>query len=158
MKRAVWFFTLAAAANYAALIWAGVLTLGGLKPLDLRITGYSYEDVLYYLSWLDLEAAQILTTTVRRLDTSFPILLGLALAGWLWQAVGQRRAWRFVVLVPFAYIAADLYENHLVGEILAGILPSAELVARASLMTMLKWALLVLSFVGLVGLTTGEED
>ena len=62
------------------------------------------------------------------------------------------------VLVPLAYTAADLYENQLIAQILTGMLPSPELVERASLITMVKFGLVVLSGLVLFGAASGGDD
>ncbi len=159
MKRGVWALTFAAAVNYAVLVWVGMDAMGGQKPLDLYYFGYSYDDVMRLLTRLDFESALFVGNTVRMIDTSFPILFGLALAGWIWiGAQGRSLLWRLAVLVPLAYTAADLYENQLIAQILTGMLPSPELVERASLITMVKFGLVVLSGLVLFGAASGGDD
>lgn len=141
MKRAVWALTIAAAANYALLIWYGMKVLGGEKPLDLYILGYTHEQVMAFLAGLEPGVAQSLTTEVRMIDTSFPILLGAALAGWMLIAGAGRGLARIVAaLVPIGYAFADLYENHLIANILMSAMPSVEQVTLASTMTIIKFA------------------
>lgn len=159
MKRGVWALTIAAAINYAVLIWVGMGAMRGQKPLDLYYFGYSYDDVMALLMRLDFESALYVAGTVRMIDTSFPILLGLALAGWIWiGAHGRSAVWRLAVLVPLAYTAVDLYENQLIAQILTGMLPSPELVEWASLVTMVKFGLVGLSAIVLFGAASGGDD
>ena len=159
MKRGVWALSFAAAINYAVLVWVGMDAMGGQKPLDLYYFGYSYDDVMALLMRLDFESALFMGNTVRMIDTGFPILLGLALAGWIWiGAQGRPSVWRLAVLVPLAYTAADLYENQLIAQILTGMLPSPELVEQASRMTMVKFGLVALSAIALFAAASGGED
>lgn len=141
MKRAVWALTFAAAANYALLVWYGMKVLDGAKPLDLYVLGYSHEQVMTFLASLKPGVAMKLVNEVRLIDTSFPILLGFALAGWLWIASEGRGLLRPVAaLVPLVYAGVDLYENHLVAGILTSAMPSPDQVALASAMTIIKFA------------------
>lgn len=146
MKVSVWIVTLLAVASYAALIWVGMAAYAGQKPLELRVLGYSHSDVMQMLNALPIGAGEAILTDVRRLDTVFPVLLGLALSGWLWLAsTGRGFALRLAALgVPAAYTAVDLYENALVARIIGGAFPSESLVAAASTATMVKFGLLAL--------------
>ena len=164
MNKIVWGLTIAAVLNYAVLIWYMMFELApataGLKPLDLRILGYSYDDVLTYLAALRFDTAELLTGRIRWIDTSFPILFGLAGAGWVWLVSASRSTpVRLIgVLFPIAYMIFDLIENALVGRILLGAIPPEDLVSTASLMTIIKFACVALSFGALFMLIGGEEE
>ena len=155
MSRIVWALTIAALINYGVLIWYMMFELApataGLKPLDLRIFGYSYEDVMAYLAALRFDTAQLLTGRIRIIDTSFPILFGAAGVGWIWSLSASRpTAVRLgAISLPIAYAIFDLIENALVGRILMGAMPSVELVSMASTMTIIKFICVALSFVAL---------
>ena len=155
MSRIVWALTIAALINYGVLIWYMMFELApataGLKPLDLRILGYSHDEVLTYLAALRLDTAQLLTGRIRLIDTSFPILFGAAGVGWIWmQSTTRAMPVRLIaVSLPIAYTVLDLIENALVGRILMGAMPSVELVSMASTMTIIKFVCVALSFVAL---------
>ena len=164
MSKLVWGLTIAAVLNYAVLIWLMVFDLapatGGLKPLDLRVFGYSYDEVLTYLDALRFESAALLTGPVRWIDTSFPVLFGLAGVGWIWIS-SKTRGWatRSIALAfPVAYAVTDLIENVYVGRILTGAFPSETLVSTASLLTMVKFACVVLSFAALFLVLDNEAE
>ncbi|MDP7150804.1 MAG: hypothetical protein QGI08_13785 [Paracoccaceae bacterium] len=143
MKRAVWALTFAAAANYALLFWYGMRVLDGQKQLDLYVLGYSHPQVMAFIAGLEPGMAQKLTTEVRLIDTSFPILLGLALVGWTLIAGKGLGLVRVVAaLIPLAYALVDLYENHLIAGILTSALPGVEQVALASAATITKFILI----------------
>lgn len=155
--RALWLITLAALLNYAVLIWIGTTQLvpmtAGLQPLDLRVTGYSHGDVLAYVAVLDRASIELLTT-LRWVDTSFPMLFALALIGW-----GRRWAVGFplhirglAVILPLAYFLADMAENTVVARIFTKAMPSIELVQMASTLTIVKFIAVALAVLLLMGL------
>lgn len=151
MKRAVWALTFAAAANYALLIWYGTQVLDGQKPLDLYVLGYSHEQVMAFIAGLEPGVVRALTTEVRLIDTGFPILFGLALVGWMLIAgAGRGLARVAAALIPMGFALADLYENHLIAGILTSAMPSADQVALASAMTIIKFVLVAGSAVVLL--------
>ncbi len=152
MKRVVWALTTAALLNYGVLMWYMMFELTpatrGLKPLDLRMLGYSYDDVMTYFAALSFETAELLTGRVRMIDTSFPILLGAAGVGWIWMLSASRSMIIRLgtIALPIAYTVFDLIENELVGRILYGAIPSPEEVSMASTITVIKFACVALSF------------
>lgn len=164
MSKLVWGLTIAAVLNYAVLIWLMVFDLapatGGLKPLDLRVFGYSYDEVLVYLDALRFETAAMLTGPVRWIDTSFPVLFGMSGVGWIWLSSATRALpIRLVAMAfPIAYAAIDLIENVYIGRILMGAFPSETLVGTASLLTICKFACVVLSFAALFLVLDNEAE
>jgi len=164
MNRLIWAITIAAAANYAVLMYFMMFQIapatGGLKPLDLRILGYSYEDVMAFLAALRFETVDLLVGLVRIIDTSFPILLGAAGVGWIWMMSASRSTIVRLAAcaIPIAYAVFDLIENALVGQILRGAMPPVELVETASTITLLKFACVAASFVALYFVMGGERE
>lgn len=160
MRRLVWIVTALAVACYGLLIWVGMDAYAGQKPLDLRVFGYSYDQAMSLVAALPMGAAERIVTEVRLIDTCFPVLFGLAMAGWGWLAstgrgLGVRAA---AILVPFAYTATDLYENALVATILSRAIPTEAMVQAASTATMVKFALVALAGLLLFWLASGKED
>jgi hypothetical protein len=164
MSKLVWGLTIAAVLNYAVLIWLMVFDLapasGGLKPLDIRVFGYSYDEVLTYLDALRFETAAMLTGPVRWIDTSFPVLFALSGVGWIWISSATRGLpIRLGAMVfPVAYGLFDLIENVYIGRILMGAFPSETLVSTASLLTISKFACVVLSFAALFLVLDNEAE
>lgn len=164
MSKLVWGLTIAAVLNYAVLMWLMVFDLapasGGLKPLDIRVFGYSYDEVLTYLDALRFETAAMLTGPVRWIDTSFPVLFALSGVGWIWMSSATRALpIRLVAMAfPIAYAAIDLIENVYIGRILLGAFPSEDLVSTASLLTICKFACVVLSFAALFLVLDNEAE
>ena len=131
---------------YAALIWVGVTRLmpeaGGQPPLDLRIMGYGVTEARAFLEALTDEGRRLWAGPIRWLDTAFPLLMGSLLAALI---LRLGRPW--LAPVPFAYTAADLWENARVREMIAagpeGLTPA--MVEGASAVTQGKFALLAMS-------------
>ena len=129
-------------AVYAALIWTGATAVipeaGGMWPFDLRATGYTPSEATAFLAALSADGRAAYLGPVAMLDTLFPPLLGLLLASLIWR-------WGRPLLapVPFLYVAVDLWENAVVGRILAS--NDATLAGSASNLTQAKYALLAMS-------------
>lgn len=129
-------------AVYGALIWTGVTAVmpeaGGLLPFDLRATGYTEAEAAAFLAALSADGRAAYLGPVAMLDTLFPPLLGLLLASLIWR-------WGRPLLapVPFLYVAVDLWENAVVGRMLAS--NDAALAGSASNLTQAKFALLAMS-------------
>lgn len=124
-----------------------------LLPFDLRLSGYSFEDAGTFLTALGADGTAFYQHTQHLLDAVFPSLLSLtlffAIASLLPQRIG---GWRWLVAVVALLSASlDLMENLAVDRLLVAgadaITPA--MVAEASQWTMLKFALLAISF-GLV--------
>jgi len=87
-------------------------------------------------------------------------LFGLAGVGWIWIS-SKTRGWatRSIALAfPVAYAVTDLIENVYIGRILTGAFPSETLVSTASLLTMVKFACVVLSFAALFLVLDNEAE
>ncbi len=140
---------LAALISYAALNYVAWTRLtpgaGGLAPFDLRVTGYSAQDVTDYLAVLTPDALAAYQGPIAAIDTFFPVALTL----WLWSlAVGGRRIAYLGAVVVAGYLAADLMENAAVQRLLTTpMLVDPDLAARASLLTVLKFASLAVGAV-----------
>lgn len=108
---------------------------GGLRPFDLRPFGYSPEEAQSFLDALSAEGRAYYALIQHRLDLVFPPLLAL------WLCLSARKL--FAVRVAFAIcvvavvgMAADLGENHFVGELLKGF--DTETVRLVSRLTVVK--------------------
>lgn len=127
---------------YLALIWTGAARLmpeaGGQWPLDLRATGYDAAEAAVFLDALTETGKAVYLGPVVSLDTVFPPLLALLLASLIWRC-GRP----LLAPVPFLYAAVDLWENAVVGQMVATGDPA--LAASASNLTQAKYALLVMS-------------
>jgi hypothetical protein len=114
MARALsWGLPLLTLAVYLWLVLGHGLALqamaGGLPPFDLRISGYDLAQARAYLAALPPEGYALYLGPIARLDTVFPILMGLTLIWWMrpWgRAFGS-----VAVTVALAYVALDLLEN-----------------------------------------------
>jgi hypothetical protein len=133
-------------AVYLALLWTGAVALmpqaGGQWPFDLRATGYSPDEAAAFLAVLTDAGRVAYLGPVAMWDTVFPPLLALLLASLIWR-------WRRPLLapVPFLYAAVDLWENAVIGRMVAT--GDTSLAASASNLTQAKYALLVMAL-GLV--------
>lgn len=133
---------------YGLLVgWAGqdmiAMTNGAPIP-DLRVTGYSADDIRALLTGAEPGFAEAYGRISRTWDVAVPILFALTFGYGIWLGGG---AWRWFALVPVVMGLSDLTENALVtNSLLAG--PDAldpGTIARASAATMTKWALLPVS-------------
>ncbi len=129
-----------AAACFLAL---AVLSIGWLEPdghkvFDSRLFGYSPEQAEAYLAALGPRARALYLGLFRGLDTVFPALLAVGLAGIILQR--PRGAMRVLALgAVLLYLVADYSENALVAALLRGG-PDAQTVWWASRATLTKWA------------------
>lgn len=112
---------------------------GGLAPFDLRIAGYDLAQARRYLAALPPEGYAMYLGPIARLDTAFPILMGLTLIWWMrpWgSAFGS-----VAVTVALAYVGLDLFENRATAALFAqgpvGI--DAAQVRKASTLTQAKF-------------------
>jgi hypothetical protein len=139
-----------------------VLSKGGLEPdglknFDSRFFGYSPQEARTYLAALELvpQARDTYLGMFRWLDTVFPVLLTISLAGAVWLNTSQMSALRrmLILCAPGGYLLMDLLENAEVARMVqAGSSVADDVVMRASGFTTAKWVLLMVSLVLMIGL------
>ena len=114
MSRAItWLLPLATAAVYGWLVLGpgrelGALA-GGLPPPDLWIGGYDLPAMRAWLLALPPEGVALYLGPVARLDTAFPLLMGVTLLWWMRPLRGLFGA--IAALSALAYVGLDLAEN-----------------------------------------------
>lgn len=146
-----WTLPLATVAVYAWLVLgpgAEVIRLaGGLPPFDLRPTGYDLAQARAYLAALPPEGVAVYLGPVARLDTAFPVLLGLTLLWWM--RPFDRAFGAVCAAAALAYVALDLLENRAVADLLRSgpFAVEADAVLRASQLTQAKFAAVALAAV-----------
>ncbi|MEM9967291.1 MAG: hypothetical protein AAF755_04230 [Pseudomonadota bacterium] len=145
---AIWWMLLGA----AGIVFAALLVLSGgwIAPseqpiFDVRLAGYDTAAAQAFVDALSAEQRRLYLGVFRTLDTAFPVLLAATLLFGLWILAGA--GWRFsqicAAFFAAAYLVADLWENALVAEILRSTATvDADLVARASALTVSKWVTL----------------
>lgn len=125
----------------------------GLLPFDLRPLGYGQAEAVAFLSALGEAGLARYAGAQHVLDAVFPPLLFATLAIALWHlSEGVARPTRIALVVVAAIgMAADGFENVAVREMLAagpdGVTP--DMVARASFLTVMKWAAYLVSALAL---------
>lgn len=136
---ALWMASLLWFAAMAAFV-AGRLGPQGATPLpDASLTGHSVDSLTAWAAGMTEAGRALFLGPYRLMDTVFPLLLALTLA-----VTGGRRRWWLGALAG-AYALLDLAENASIAAILraAPALPDADQVARASLLTIAKWAAVI---------------
>ncbi|HWT02429.1 MAG TPA: hypothetical protein VN256_19410 [Pyrinomonadaceae bacterium] len=112
---------------------------------DTRWRGYSSEDVRKFFHDIGKDGRRLYAGTQRTLDVAFPLVYGSLFASLIILLYGPRGA-RYLVLAPVSAAVMDLAENavlsHLALRFEEGSPPP---VKAASIFTMLKWALCVIS-------------
>jgi hypothetical protein len=106
----------------------------------MRPGGYGVDEARAFLTALSAEGREFYLRVQHRLDLVYPPLMALA-TGWaLVRLAPGGGAWRLMALVPVLGMVFDWLENAAVARMLAagpeGL--TAEMVARASLMSQLK--------------------
>ncbi len=126
-------------------------TAGGLRLLDMRFTGYSYEEVQEFVSAIGDEGAALYLGAQYWLDMVFPPLLGAVIFlffRWLFPGLPGL----VIGIVSLTYVAADILENLAVAAILRagadGLTP--EMAATASKWTTAKWGIAIVGLVTLI--------
>ncbi len=126
---------------------------GGLRLLDMRFTGYSFDDARTYIAALGDEGTELYLNKQLRLDMVFPPLLGAVLfltfrwlfPGWVGWTIGA---------LSLTSIPVDYLENAALAAMLRagadGITP--QMAEPAHQWTTLKW---IFAFVGLLALVVG---
>ncbi|UWR23267.1 hypothetical protein [Sulfitobacter sp. S190] len=112
----------------------GWLQPGGLRIFDSRLLGYDVADAQTYIDSLTPAARGLYLGVFRVLDTLFPVFASAAMIGAV--LVGKGRAWVPALAIPVAFLALDLTENALVGQMLR---EGPALAETASRITMAKW-------------------
>ena len=116
---------------------AEIERITGVRPFDMRPTGYSFDDALSLISALGEEGRRFYPTMQIPLDTVYPALLAISSASslyWLSQSFGSTAQWyRAVAAVAYFAAIADYAENGLIVWMLnAGLGVPDELVTAAS--------------------------
>lgn len=140
-KSLIWPVAAATLASYLVLVgWLGPqVDAGGLRPFDLRPSGYDLDGARAFLAALTPEGRAIYLGPVRIADTVFPLLMTLTFV-----LVSRGLGW-IAVLPALAYGGLDLAENAQVAALLrSGVLDPAA-VALASLLTMTKFGAFALA-------------
>ncbi|NTT86257.1 hypothetical protein [Tabrizicola fusiformis] len=141
--------TYLALAAVVLALWALMVTVtgpairkaaGGLAPFDLRITGYDLAEVQTFLGRISAPGRDLYLEAQMRLDTLFPVLLGLFLT-WSFVVLYPRLPAIGLAIIAMAGAGADLLENARVAAMLRAPEVTAEMAAAASQATVAKWAL-----------------
>ena len=154
MRLVNWLLPLAALATYLVLMLVlaprVLAETAGMRPFDLRVTGYSADEARTYLAAMTPAGQALYLGWIRIIDTVIPILvmltLCLPLRHWHW-------AW---TLPALAFAALDLAENSAVARLIrTGAQVDDASVALASALTMTKFAVLAVAVaVALAGLVS----
>jgi hypothetical protein len=148
-----WTVILATGSIYLAMLLWSLPELarmaGGLRPFDMRPTGYSTAEARAFLAALDEEGRTFYRQVQHGLDFAFPGLFALSLI------LGfQRLASRPVAMVLSAIAIAsagfDWAENAAVAGLLATPDPTDAAIAMASRMTVMKSALVTLAMTAML--------
>lgn len=140
--------------TYGVLAGVGVtnLTLSdeGLIPFDLRFSGYTLTEAQTYLALMNADQAALYSGFLRRIDTVFPVLMGLWMGWCLWGLTRRIHPWSRIILlvVPACYTVMDLCENALVSDMVqqGAVGVQDELVILASSYTVTKFVMLFVAF------------
>ena len=126
-------------------------TADGLRLLDMRFTGYSYEDVQEFVAAIGQDGTALYLGAQYWLDMIFPPLLGAVIFlffRWLFPGFPGL----VIGIVSLTYVAADILENLAVAAILHagadGLTP--EMAATANQWTTTKWGLALIGLAMLV--------
>ncbi len=115
---------------------------GGLLPFDLRPTGYTPEEARAFLSALSEEGRAVYSGPQRLLDSIYPALLAVVLAGAV-KVLFRRGLLRIVLMLAvLGGMLADYAENMRVAGLLAAGPEAADaMIAAASRATVAKSAM-----------------
>ena len=125
----------------------------GFMIFDSHLRGYSPVMAKAFLEAITAEQTQVYLGIFRQIDTVFPVLATISLAGAIWlNARGVRWGLRGVAaLCPLVYLMLDLAENAAVAQMLRiGPLVFDGSILQASALTQGKWICLAVSFILLV--------
>jgi hypothetical protein len=157
MPRVFWVILAAMMAAWAGMnLWSAPKIeelSGGLRLLDMRVTGYSFDEVKVFLTAIGDEGVELYLGPQLWLDMIFPPLLGAVLYfSFRWLFPGSIGL--IIGVASLSSIIVDYLENAALAAMLRagadGLTP--QMVATANLWTRTKWSL---AFVGLVALTIG---
>ncbi|WP_168733214.1 hypothetical protein [Thalassobius vesicularis] len=153
MARLFWISFLLAGALYATMgLWSSPYLLeeaDGLPMFDLRPLGYTYDEARAYLDALSDEGRVFYLTVQQRLDMAFPGLLALSfVAAFQWLLRGSMRWGLSAVAVLSA--GADYLENMRVHGLLIADTVTEQMVADASLATLIKSVSVTVCFTALL--------
>ena len=124
---------------------------GGLRLLDMRFTGYSFDDVQDFLAAIGDEGTALYLGPQFWLDMIFPPLLGALLFiiyRWLFPALSGLA----ICAASVTYVATDFLENLAIAALLRAGADGVthEMIAMAHRWTIAKWSLSVFGVVLLV--------
>ncbi len=144
-RRVAWWIVFLATVVVYMIMLLGTLPAisaeaGGLLPLDVRLMGYTGDEVRSFLAELSDTGRGIYLGLQRNLDIVFPLLLGSTLTGLIWALV-ENRALRFALgAAVLFHVLADYRENYLVAGLLVHEGPvSDHAAASASWTTQVKY-------------------
>ncbi len=136
------FFGLTALAGLIAMrIWTlPMIEAAGLPMLDVRMGGYTPDEVRAFLARLGAEGRAAYLGPQRVLDTLMPVALTAALGLLIYRLVARWSWWigAALALVPLIYFAFDMLENAQVAAILRAPAPSDTMAETASRYTVAK--------------------
>lgn len=144
-RQVAWWIVFCATVSVYMIMLLGTLPAiaaeaGGLLPLDVRLMGYTGDEVRSFLAELSDAGRGIYLGLQGNLDIVFPLLLGATLSGLIWSLV-ENRTMRFALgAAVLFHVLADYRENYLVAGLLVHDGPvSDRAAASASWSTQLKY-------------------
>jgi hypothetical protein len=157
-RSAFWaLFAVTTAVYLVMILWSlprVAAAAGGAAPFDLRLLGYGFDEAQAFLAALRPDGAAFYLGVQHRLDIAYPALLALTLFFAI-RALAPRRGPippPLLALIALPGAVFDYLENAAVAAMLrlgaSGVTP--EIVARASLWTILKSAFTAIAMVVLV--------
>ncbi len=128
-----------------------IYQLSGQTILDMQFTGRTPAMVEQVLSAYQGNESVAIYRKVQLLDILYPLAYGSFGALWLY-ILFKPSAWRFLCTLPIVSAIADTAENNLLREIVAGYPElSADMIARSSVYTQVKYGAIALALVALAG-------
>ena len=124
---------------------------GGARLLEMRLTGYSFEEARGFVAAIGDEGARFYLDVQLWLDMAFPPLLGAVLfLGYRWLFPGLPG--RVIGTISLGSIAVDYLENAAIAAMLRAGADSMtpQMVATANFWTTTKWSLALVGTVTLV--------
>lgn len=115
----------------------------GLSMPDARLTGYNVEDLQQLRSVMEDSAAGQLSFLHITAGVIFPVTFFLATWAVMGLLLGPGRVRWVAVAAAAVFAVVDITENILIDQALGQSEPSEGLVATASLLTQISWAMLI---------------